>query len=187
MDSPSFTGVGRLIVGLLLVVLGVLLLLGRVTDIDIFSMAWPFFIILPGLVMLLVAVSGGARAHPLAIPGSIVTAVGLLLFVQQAFDLYASWAYAWALIAPTAVGFGIWLNGRLERDDKRRMDGIHLIEIGAILFGVGFVFFEMFLNLNGMVTDTVGAILGGVLLIAGGGLLIFWSYNRTRGGANSPS
>jgi len=41
------------------------------------------------------------------IPGSIITIAGLVLAVQNTFDLFATWAYAWALVAPGGVGLGI--------------------------------------------------------------------------------
>ncbi len=184
MNATQNGGSGRLIFGSILVVLGVLLLLVQVLDVDIFVWTWPFFVIVPGLVMLSIAVSR-TSAHPLAIPGSIVTSTGLLLFFQQASDLFATWSYAWALIAPTSVGLGIWLMGRLDDDSARQRDGIHLMEIGLALFAAGFVFFEMVLNLSGLLDRTATAALGGVLLIAGGALLILWSVNRNRGGTGS--
>ncbi len=187
MSTTSVGGAGRLVIGLLLVVVGGFLLLNQVFNIDLFSIAWPLFVIVPGVVMLAVAVSGGKHTHPLAIPGSIVTAVGLILFVQQLFDVYASWAYAWALVTPTAVGFGIWLSALLEGNQKGRTSGIHVMEIGAILFAAGFVFFELILNLNGMVNQTTAAIVGGLMLIAGGGILIGWSLTRSRGGTGATS
>ncbi len=187
MSTTSVSGVGRLVFGLLLVAVGGFLLLNEVFNIDLFSIAWPLFVIVPGLAMLAVAVSGGKRTHPLAIPGSIVTMVGLVLFVQQIFDIYASWAYAWALVAPTAVGFGIWLNAQLEGNEKERTSGVHVMEIGAILFAAGFVFFELILNLNGMVNQTTAAIVGGLMLVAGGGLLIGWSLKRSGGGTGATS
>ncbi len=180
MSATPNTGVGRLIVGLVLVVLGGLLLFGQVLDFDIFAWTWPLFVIVPGLVMLSIAVSS-PTAHPLAIPGSIVTSVGLLLFFQQASDLFATWSYAWALVAPTSVGLGIWLMGRLDQDADRQRDGIHLMEIGLALFVAGFVFFEMILNLSGLLDRTATAATGGLLLIGGGALLMLRSVNRMRG------
>lgn len=181
MSATPYRGTGRLAVGLILVLLGLFLLLDRVLNVDVMSMAWPFFIIVPGLVMLAVAISS-ERTHGLAVPGSIVTTTGLLLLFQQTFDLFASWAYAWALIAPTAVGFGIWLTARLEGNEQNESRGTRLMQLGGILFAAGFIFFELFLDLSGLVTHTGAALTGGFLLIAGGAVLIYWSYNRGRNG-----
>ena len=184
MNTTSFNGVGRLIVGLVLVIVGAFLLTG-VLDADVMSVTWPFIIIIPGLAMLMIAAAGGESTHPLAIPGSITTAVGLILLVQEMFDLYSSWSYAWALVAPTSVGAGIWLIGRLERDQKQLTDGIRLMEIGAALFAAGFVFFELVLNLNGLVNYDAGMLLGGLSLVVGGSLIVFWSLNRRQGDGGS--
>lgn len=180
METTPIRGVWRLALGMILVVLGVLLLLDRALDVDVFSLSWPIFIILPGIVMLVAAITN-QRGRGLAIPGSIVTATGLLLLAQQAFDLYASWAYAWALIAPTAVGFGLWLWGRLDSDDGRAKTGAVLMQIGLILFAAGFIFFELILNLNDFSSHAFAEVAGAALLIAGGFLLIYWGFGRTRG------
>ncbi len=186
MNATSSNGVGRVVVGLLLIVLGAFALLGGIFDFDIFSITWPLFIVIPGLVMFAVA-AVNPRSHTLAVPGSIVTTTGLLLWVQQVFDIYATWAYAWALIAPMAVGFGIWFSGRLSNDEKARSTGIRLMAIGGILFIAGFFFFELILNISGFVSYDSAALVGGLLLVAAGGLLIFRSTNRTKRGNNSNS
>ena len=82
--------------GLILIVGGGALLVAQLMDVDFGRIGWPFFVIAPGVVLLLagLASSGGLG---LAIAGSIVTMVGLILFFQNATGLYATWAYAWAL------------------------------------------------------------------------------------------
>ncbi len=177
MNTSSFSGVGRLIVGVFLVMVGAFMLTG-VFDVDVISFTWPFFIIAPGLAMLMMAAGGGKHAHPLAIPGSMVTMVGLILLVQETFDVYSSWSYAWALVAPASVGIGIWLIGRLEGDERQLADGAHLMEIGAALFAAGFVFFELVLDLNGLANYDAGMLLGGLSLVVGGSLIVFWSLTR---------
>ncbi|MGA7670483.1 MAG: hypothetical protein WBW04_08665 [Nitrolancea sp.] len=177
MTTSSVSGVGRLILGLVLVIAGAFLLTG-VLDADLISVTWPFFIILPGLAMLIIAVGGGQHAHPLAIPGSMTVVVGLILLIQETFDIYASWSYVWTLVAPASVGFGIWLMGRLEHDQRQLTDGMRLMGIGAALFAVGFVFFELVLNLNGLVNYDAGMLLGGLSLVVGGSLIVFWGLSR---------
>ena len=48
----------------------------------------------------------GRRAAWLAIPGYALIATGLLLFSTGLTNLWASWAYAWTLVAPASVGLG---------------------------------------------------------------------------------
>src|SRR5690606_17065608 len=64
------------VIGIALVVLGLLLLLGR--GLDFGAMAWPFFVLIPGVIMLAVAFLGDRSSAALAIPGSIVTTIGLI-------------------------------------------------------------------------------------------------------------
>src|SRR5579864_1938921 len=93
--------------GLLLVLLGVLLLIGQLAQIDIGHYGWPFFVIVPGIVLLVLALSArGAVSEGLAILGSVLTISGLILLYQNATDHFESWAYACALVFPGAIGIG---------------------------------------------------------------------------------
>jgi len=101
-DCMGRTGTSRggLLVGALLIVLGAGALAVRETGPEI---GWPAWVILPGLVLLLAAFAVPEPAGSgLAVVGGIVTAVGAVLAVQDATGTYASWAYAWALVAPAA-------------------------------------------------------------------------------------
>ena len=117
MDGDRMRNVGALAIGLGLIALGVLFLLGAVFQINVWGALWPFFIIVPGLLFFVAMVSIGKPGAPLAVPGSIVTTVGLILFFQNVTGLWATWAYAWALIFPTAVGIGVAIAG-LWSDDR---------------------------------------------------------------------
>src|SRR5688572_13434163 len=71
---------------------------------DLGAFGWPIWVIAPGVLILIIGlVTPAEPGAGLAIAGSIVTAVGLLLAYQSSADHYASWAYAWALVAPGAV------------------------------------------------------------------------------------
>lgn len=80
--------------------LGGLFLLGQVVHFGRVIGAWgqPFFVMLPGIALLVLDFAGGKSAAGLAIPGSIVTTADLILFVQNPGDHSESWAYAWRLI-----------------------------------------------------------------------------------------
>ena len=51
--------------------------------------------------------------------GMEVVYIGLLLFYQNTFNHFESWAYAWALI-PFAVGIGLVINGTWSEQPARR-------------------------------------------------------------------
>jgi hypothetical protein len=134
--------------GVVLVVVGLFYLIVQLFGIDLSSFGWPLFVIIPGLTLLIVGfVSLGTGA---AIPGGILTMVGLVLAYQNSTGNWASWAYLWPLVAPGGVGLGLFLQGLRERNAGLIKQGRSLIFIGALIFMIGFVFFESILNLSGM-------------------------------------
>ena len=140
---------GTTVVGLLLVLLGVYFLASEQLKIDEGPNAWPLFVIAPGVVLLAIGMAvpheGGLGA---AIPGGILTAVGLVLVSQAATDTYASWAYAWALVAPGSVGVTLALYGLLHRRWDLLDSGLKTAAVGLGLF-VGFgLFFEDLIGLG---------------------------------------
>jgi hypothetical protein len=148
--GPAGPAPVALVFGILLVVVGAVILAGRVLDVTLGAHAWPLWIIVPGLAMLL-----GSFAIPprgglgLAIPGAILAMLGGVLWVQDAYGLYATWAYAWALIGPTAPGLGMLLYGVVRADRQLVADGVRLTLIGLGLF-LGFgLFFEGVVGLSG--------------------------------------
>ena len=140
---------GALAVGVVLVVIGLAFLAFEQFKFDFGRYGWPVYVIAPGVVLLFIGLAipheGGLGA---AIPGGIITTVGLLLAYQEAAGAYASWAYAWALVAPGSVGLTLTLYGLLHR----RMDlldaGLRTAAVGLGLF-VGFgLFFENVIGLD---------------------------------------
>jgi hypothetical protein len=91
----------------------------------------------------------------LAIPGGIVTSVGLILAFQDSTNTYASWSYAWALVAPGSVGVSILLYGLLHRRLDLLDAGLRTAAVGIGLF-VGFgLFFENVIGLGDATGSTV--------------------------------
>jgi glucan phosphoethanolaminetransferase (alkaline phosphatase superfamily) len=131
-------------IGTVLITLGLLFLFLQTTNVAVGWFAWPFFIILPGVLLLAVAFMSGKAAAGLAIPGSIVTMIGLILFTQNVTGRFETWSYAWALI-PTAVGISIFMQGSLTHNEKLRTDGSRLALIGLALLFVFGAFFELFI------------------------------------------
>lgn len=130
-----------LVAGIVLVVIGVAFLLVRVVDITLGASSWPLWLIVPGLAML-----AGSLAIPprgglgLAVPGTILAIVGGILWVQEYYGLYATWAYAWALVAPTGPGLAMLLYGLVRGDRELAGDGFRTLLVGIGLF-LGFAFF----------------------------------------------
>ena len=146
MTGPASPQRGAIVIGLGLILLGGLALLVQATGI---SIGWPIWIIAPGIALILGAVAvGGAGGSGMAAVGGIVTMVGVVLAVQEAYDLYQTWAYAWALVAPGGVGLGLAIYGLLtgRRDDLR--GGLGALVVGIVIFLVGFLFFEGVIDLS---------------------------------------
>lgn len=135
-----------LVVGILLIVLGIAFLVGRGLDIEV---GWPAWIVVPGLVIFCAAFAiGGPAGSGFAVFGGIVATVGLVLAVQDATNTYASWAYAWALVAPGSVGLSLLLYGLAQRDREMARGGLGALATGAVIFLVGFLFFEGVIHLD---------------------------------------
>jgi hypothetical protein len=165
----------NLIAGLMLIVLGGIFLAGQFLDLQLSRYLWPLFIIIPGLLLFYFMISGGKAAAPFAIPGSLVTAVGLLLLYQSATNHWESWAYAWALIFPTSFGVGLAIMGMRSDQEGLRRAGEGFIKVGIIVFLVGGMFFELIIGFRGV---RANQLLLPVLLIVFGGYTILrqlWS------------
>jgi hypothetical protein len=125
---------GGVATGALLVLLGLVLLIHPVTGVNPWAIIWPFCIIVPGLAFFLITLGGGRDVAPLALPASILTTLGLVLFYQNTFGYFESWAYAWALVVPGAVGLGMMLMGQRGGYGMVRQVGIYLAAAGLGLF-----------------------------------------------------
>jgi hypothetical protein len=75
--------------------------------------------------------------------------VGLVLWYQAAYDAFSTWAYAWALVAPTAPGVGTLLYGLVKGDSELARDGLRLTGVGLALFTGFALFFEGVIGLSG--------------------------------------
>lgn len=137
--------------GAILIVVGLLAFVGRAVSIDVFAIGWPLFVLVPGVLMFAIAVGIGGRAGiAVAIPGGIVSMVGLVLSVQAATGLWATWAYAWALVAPGGVGIAMVVYGLLTRQGEFVRLGLPVLGVGLGLFLAFGLFFEAVIHLNGL-------------------------------------
>jgi len=139
---------GAAMLGGVLIVLGLVFFIGQQLDIDLAEWSWPFYVIAPGLALLAFGLTQ-ARGSGLAIAGSIVTIVGLVLLYQNTTDHWESWAYAWALVGPGGSGVGMLLYGTRSGDGKMARDGFWAILSALGIFTVGLVFFEGVIGISG--------------------------------------
>lgn len=153
----------RIGLGILLIVLGVAFLAGRQLQFDWGAVGWPMFIVASGIGLFVLAfVVGGKPGTGFAVPAGIVTMTGLVLATQNATGLWATWAYAWALVAPFGVGIGLVIYGLLTGQREIARNGTGPLLSGLGLFAGFALFFEGFVGLSGF------AIAGADTLIAAG-------------------
>ena len=170
---------GTILLGLALVILGGLALLGRAFSIDLLGLGWPIFVLAPGIALFIGGVAVGGRAGlGLAIPGGIVSMVGAVLTFQAATGLWATWAYAWALVAPGGVGFAMVLYGLLTGQRDIARDGMPVLLTGLGLF-VGFgLFFEGVLHLSGDALAIGEPVFAGALVVLGAAIVVMSLLGR---------
>ena len=81
---------GAMILGAILIVAGGAFLVTNVTGFAL-DAAWPLFVIVPGLVLLVVGLAAPVReGSGLAVAGAITTTTGLVLAFQNATDSWAT-------------------------------------------------------------------------------------------------
>lgn len=154
---------GRVVAAIILIGLGALFLIKPDFGFNIF---WPFFIIVPGLVFLFFAATGDKGTSALAIPGTIITGTGLILFYQSVTNDWSSWTYVWTLY-PVFVGMGLLYMGRRTGDKGNAQVGRGLIFGGLVGFAL---FWALFGGLSGVVVPL--ALIGaGLWLLVRGGVI----------------
>lgn len=158
MNNKPATGPGSNVAGTLmgaiLILLGIAFLMVRfilaIFDLNLGNHTWPIFIIVPGVLMFIGAFLLERRAGvTLAVFGGMLTTTGVILMIQNIFDLYASWAYAWALIAPTSIGLAKLCYGALRGLGDEVKTGLAMSGVGAAIFIIAGVFFELVIDING--------------------------------------
>ena len=163
---------GEAALGGLLVLLGLVVLLGQVVDLEVGRVAWPFFVIIPGLALLgLGLASAGRLGEVLATVGGLVAMAGVVLLVQNATDRFDTWAYAWTLVVLVGPGVGRWLVGVVRGRGDLVASGGWLMAAGLVGFLVLAVFFEVVVGLGGRggaLSGVAGrSILAALLIVAG--------------------
>ena len=128
--------------GAVLIAIGAAIFLRRTFNFDFPDFAWPFFIIGPGLAFFAAMFFGGRGAGSLAVPGSVITTIGLILLGQSIFNYYESWAYIWALI-PAAAGTGMIIAGLWDGKPKMIQAGTQVASSGLLMLLIFGTFFEL--------------------------------------------
>lgn len=159
--------------GASLLVIGAVWMLSHFLRISLAAYLWPFAIILPGVFLFIASLNmHNGSGEAFSIVASIITATGLLLFFQRITHTWASWAYAWALIAPTSIGLGQMLFGRLKANETLQKNGWQVARVGLIIFAAGFVFFELIIGLHGFGLARFGLPVFPFILIAVGAFIL---------------
>ena len=169
---------GAAVLGAILITLGIVFLVGQQLEIDLGEIGWPFYVIAPGVAILVLGLTqrGGSG---LTVAGSIVTIIGLVLLYQNTTDHWESWAYAWALVGPGGSGVGMLLYGARSANPSMMRAGFWQILTAAALFVAGFVFFEGVIGISGRRFPFPEWLLPAVI-IAFGVVLLFRGFTARR-------
>ncbi len=179
--SPSRTNRESIILGGGLLLMGLILLLGRILSIPFGDYMWPFIFIIPGVLVFLCAVaSDSSSGEGLTILGAILTSLGVIFLTQQITGLWASWAYVWALVAPTSIGFAQLVYGTRKDRDTIVQSGRKLINLGLLMFAIGFVFFELIIGINGFGIGNLGLPVVPVMMVLVGGIILARALIKNR-------
>lgn len=129
------------------------------------SFTWPMWTIGAGLLVLLIGLF--TNAPGMAVPASIITGIGGILYYQNQTGDFASWSYMWALI-PGFVGVGTILTGLLGENTRRNLGhGLRLIVTSTVMFLIFATFFGG-LSILGEYGLPIVLILLGIYILARG-------------------
>jgi len=168
--------------GLLLLAVGAWILVARFIYIDLGSWLWPFWVIVPGGLIMALGFRDIHRSNEgLVTFGSIVAVTGIILFVQNITGQWQSWAYAWALVFPGSIGLGQYLWGKRRADAAAVRSAEKTIWVAVVLFVALSIFFEVVLGIGDFRLGATGRIVVPVLLIAAGVALYVTSATGGRG------
>jgi hypothetical protein len=147
---------------------GVVLLLARMFDVHLIDFLWPGFIIIPGLLLMYPAYKSTADETSgwsfLAVPGTMIVATGVLLFIMNLFNHFEAWAYVWPMI-PAAAAAGVLYFTRYDGNSRLEQRAHKFIRVMVMLM-VGLAFFfeiVVFENFNPLMS--LGLIFFGLYLL----------------------
>ena len=175
---------GTLIAGAILIGLGLLALARNILPSFDWGAVWPLAIIGFGALFFVAMFAGGKQAAAFAVPGSIVSGIGLILLFQNLVGRWESMSYFWTLII-MLVGVGIYIMGWYGEDANQRRSGLGVMKTGFILFIIFGAFFEIlvFSSFNSMLFPVLLILLGVYLVLSRSGL--FGRSRSPRDGASN--
>jgi hypothetical protein len=122
----------NLALGVVLILLGGVFLLTQLLPGLGVILSWPWIVIGVGAALLVIGLLVGAP--DMAVPASIVSGIGAILYYQNQTGDWTSWSYMWALI-PAFVGVGMLLAALLGgRSRYAFREGIRTLLVGIVLF-----------------------------------------------------
>jgi hypothetical protein len=171
------------IIGTLLLAAGLFILFGQLVGPLSRGVLWPTLVIGFGLAFFIGMLLGGRSFGALAIPGSIITGIGAILFLQNLFSLWETWSYAWALII-CSVGIGLFIYGSWSSLPDIRRSGLRVANVGITLFIIFGLLFELVFSVSGFSTGLKGIFWPIILVLVGLWMLISRSVLLIRGGGD---
>jgi hypothetical protein len=175
MDGEARARTVALAAGVAIIVLGVVFLVTALAGGSVAGLWWPLFVIVPGLLFFAGVAFLGTSFAFLALPGSIVTSAGVLLFLQNLTGEWSTWAYAWALVSPGAVGLGLYIWGRIGDAPALVTAGPVVAKVGVGIFLVLGVFFELIIGLS----DSLFMRIAWPVLLMLAGVWVLWHGVRS--------
>jgi hypothetical protein len=128
----------QLVLGILLVLIAAWLVISQLqpewTSWMKIEFAWPVWVMLAGGALLLIGLATGNSE--MAVPATIVTGIGGILYYQNASGDWASWSYMWTIL-PGLGGLGSLLSaligGNLKQEGRQ---AVNTIFVSIILFAI---------------------------------------------------
>ncbi|HMD89173.1 MAG TPA: hypothetical protein VKF38_08420 [Anaerolineaceae bacterium] len=177
---------GTVIAGVALILFGLFFLIGQFAP-QYFGDQywWPWSIVGVGVIFLVMTLLSGAGG--LAMPATILTGTGLMLYWQNLTGHWYSWAYTWTLMIGL-VGLGLILGALADERMRRALPAgliLSIISLAAfvlygwlyaqglwqwpyVIIGVGAIFMLMAVLLR------IAPLMIPGVIIAGTGLLLYW-------------
>jgi hypothetical protein len=143
--SSNITGI---VIGVVLILLGIFSFFGRFFAFFNLDNLWPLIVIAVGAIFFVLMLLGDKSRGGLAVPGSILVTIGLILFVMNFTDTWEAWSYCWSLIV-CASGIGVWINGQWSNQPELKQRGFATLRTGLILFVIFGVIMEFIFSLSG--------------------------------------
>jgi hypothetical protein len=140
--------IAGMIIGVVLIAIGILALFGRNIILPDMDTLWPLIVVGVGVAFFIPILLGDKSRGGLAIPGSILFTVGVILYIMNRTDSWEAWSYCWALIM-CAVGAGTWINGYTSDKPELQKRGLNVLRTGLILFIIFGVIMEFIFSTSG--------------------------------------